>query len=155
MDGILNAVITALNDSGIPALRRFPAGVMPRRKEPAVAVSFEKIHAAAGGFREYLGMEDVPGKGTVERYGKKMCATVLLRVCCPKGQDEPPVTDVLLGLQGGVRISELSAEEPVFDPVADCFVTKIRAEISAYLMAERIPGDDPGYRDFRLEGDMK
>lgn len=155
MDEILNALLTAFKGAGISAVRRFPAGVMPRLTGCVAAVSVEKVRAAGCGLGEYLGTEDVPGMGLVERYGKTMQATLLIRVYCPDGCDDEGVLDVLLAQPGGVLVTDILAGQPEFHPETDCFVTDIRADVTAYLMALRAPDDDTELLDFRLEGDMK
>lgn len=155
MESVLNAVLTALQEAGIPAVKAVPEGVMPRLKAPRAAVSLEKVRAANGGFYDYLGIEETEDRGFVERYGRKMEATLLISVFSPDSRDmASSVYAVLAAGFDGVTVGEMTAEKPEFDSVADCYVTKIRAEMHAYLYAEST-GDDEEFLDFTLEGELK
>lgn len=155
MDEIIVRVLTALEEAGIPAVRAMPDGIMPRLKGPRAAVCFERVKRSSPGLYEYLGTEETADRGEVERYGRRISAVLLIRVCAPDGQAVSP--RVCRALEGGIRgvtIGEITASAAVFDPVADVFVTEVRAELAAYLIAESTD-DSVQFLDFRLEGEVK
>lgn len=155
MDRFINAVLTALEEAGIPAIRRLPGGSMPRLTGPRAAVGLESIKAAPGAAYDYLGTEYSDEFGDVERYGRKMDAVLLVRVFAPDGASvSSRVCTVLMGGFDGVTVKDISASMAEFDPVADCFVTEVRADVSAYLYAQSASDEDE-FLDFRLEGEVK
>lgn len=155
MDRFIKAVLTALEEAGIPAIERLPGGVMPRLTAPRAAVGLESIKAAPGAAYDYLGTEYTDDRGDVERYGRRMDAVLLVRVFAPQGSEVgSKVCMVLAGGFPGVTVKEISASMAEFDPVADCFVTQVRAEVSAYLYAQS-DSDEELFLDFRLEGEVK
>lgn len=155
MDTFIKAVLTALEEAGIPAMKRLPSPMMPRLTGPRAAVGFESIKAAQGAAYDYLGTEETEEYGQVERYGRRMEAVLLVRVFAPDGAEVGDKVALALARGfDGVTVKDISAKMAGFDPVADCFVTEVRAEISAYLYA--VGGsDEETFLDFRLEGEAK
>lgn len=155
MESVLNAVLTALQEAGIPAVMAVHQGVMPRLTTPKAAVSLEKVRAANGSFYDYLGLEETEDRGLVERYGRKMEATLLISVFSPDCRDVTgDIYPVLAAGFPGVTVGEMTADKPEFDAAADCWITSLRAELCAYLYAES-QDDDEEFLEFTLEGELK
>ena len=155
MEDVISLVLTALEEAGIPAVKAIPRGVMPRLTAPKAAVQLESVKSETPGLYEYLGVEETPERGPVERYGRRMSAVLLVRIFAPDNESVAPA--VLCALQqgfSGVTVEKITASAPVFDSVADAFMTEVRAEISAYFYA--LSGEDTSeFLDFRLEGEVK
>ena len=158
MDEITTRVIAALQQAGIAATTQFPVGFMPRLAEAAAAVELQSIRAASGSFLDYLGITEDPEKGPLERYGRKMEGTVLVRICAPDAASVRTAAETAVSVLGvglkNVTVEETAAEETVFDQAADCFRKDVLVRFSAYFCALRTE-DDTEFLDFKLEGEIR
>lgn len=158
MREILDRVQTALQQAGLSALRQFPAGDMPLLTGAAAAVDLQSIRAANGSFLDYLGTVEDPERGPLERYGKKMEGTVRVCILAPDAEAlRQAATDAITALGFGlplISVEEVSAEQTVFDPAADCFRKDVFLRFGAYFCAESAE-DSTEFTDFKLEGDIR
>ena len=65
-----------------------------------------------------------------------------------------PSRNLDLFLQGveGVGILSITAREPEYDPVGDCFAARLEAECRCWLCAEAAPDETPTLTHFILKG---
>lgn len=154
MERLIQPVICALKEGGVPAVRCFPGGTVPRLTGPAAAVSVQSVEAAEGGLNGFLGLRQTDDGGMEAQYGKMLQAVLLVRVFSPDGSCGK-VPQILLQNPGGLPVRRLCAKEPVFDPVADCFVTEISVTLDKCLLPLQTDGEDGEYLDFSLEGEAK
>lgn len=142
MEGLMQSVVSRLKQAGVPAVRSFPGGVIPRITGPVAAVSMEKLQAVDGGFGRALGAA----------HGRQVQVTVLVRLFSPDSRGADAVCRALMQWPA-VLTAEL--EEPVFDAGADCFVTCLRAAFKGLVSDAAETDEGPAFTDFRLEGEMK
>lgn len=157
MDELIVGVVALLEEAGIPAVRRFPTGNMPRLTEPKAAVELRSMKAVPGGFCDYLGTVEDPERGTLERYGKRVGGSVLCRIYGPDSSRTGAAAEtacVLLSGLSAVAVEEVTMGETVFDPVCDCYTRDVTAAFSAYLHA-LAADEDADFLDFKLEGEIR
>lgn len=155
MDDVILRVISCLQEAGLEAARAFAPHPMRHLTAPRAAVELQSVRAAAGSFYDYLGEEEDAEKGFVERYGRRLGGTVLVRLSAPTAKEasaaaESAVAALTAGVQD-VTVEEVSMLEPVFDPVADCHTRDVTLAFSAYFCALKTE-DDGVFLDFKLEG---
>ena len=142
MEDVIALVLTALEEAGIPAVKAFPGGMMPRLTAPRAAVRLESVKSETPGLYEYLGVEETPDRGPVERYGRRLSAVLLIRILAPDSASvTPAVCRALQQGLGSVTVEKITASAPVFDSVADAFVTEVRGELSVYLYERLVSSD--------------
>ena len=151
---LTQAFVTALSAAGIHAVAARPAAVSPRLKRCAVAVGVDKLERTPGGLGAYLGIQD--GR---ELYGMRQRATVQLDVLGPASAgaagcraELDRVGQALEQGVEGVGILSITAREPEYDPVGDCFAARLEAECRCWLCAEAAPDETPTLTHFILKG---
>ena len=83
MEQLIAQILSLLEAAGLHAMAASPAEPAPRLQTPACALALEQVHLAAPGLNQYLGEQEDPAYGTVERYGAKLEATALITVYSP------------------------------------------------------------------------
>ncbi len=141
---LTEAFVLALTAADIRAVAARPASLSPRLKQSAVAVGVQDLESAPGGFSAYLGVQ-----GGSELYGMRLHATVRLDALSPTAMGAQACRSELDRVRAaleqgveGVSILALTAHEPEYDPVEDCFCARLEAECRCWLCAQA-DGDDP------------
>lgn len=161
MDELIAALLRALKNAGITAVKAFPEGVMPKLSGPVTAVGIQEMKSAANGAYTYLGMQ-ADAEGTVRAlYGRQLETEAYLQVYCPRSiggracmAESERVAALLAGMAGGVQIGSFSVGPCSYDAVSDCFRCTITAKARAYLYA-LANDDETEFTDFILKGEVK
>ena len=158
MDQITARLASQLTAQGLPAAQAFPQGAMPRLTVPRAAVMLESFRLVSGAFGDYLGMEEDPERGPVERYGRTARGQVQIRIyAADAGGTCAAATVAVAALEDGIpgiAVEEIRLAEPVFDPVSNCFYRALTVLFSARYLARRTE-EDAGILRFILEGEVQ
>lgn len=157
---VRQAVIDALNGSGVTAMEAFPADRAKRWPGTVAAVAVGAAEGKAMGFCNYLGEVYDGEAGMVrELYGKQLEGdiTVELRaeraVDCETGAEK--AADILLGkLPSGIRSGELRWEALSWEKTTGMFLRRGSLRCQAVFTAQ---ADEEGetFLDFILKGVVK
>ncbi|MCF0138161.1 MAG: hypothetical protein HUJ66_07345 [Oscillospiraceae bacterium] len=158
-DTVINAVLTALKDEGIPAVRKFPAEALDR-DSAAVAVCLKSGSVTASGYGNYLGVCDRNGE-LREVYGSSAELTAGIEIYTPAaaGHAEPECTALLgsicacVGALQGVTLRSFECGETRFDPETEMFRCDAALKLTAYLT--RSADENGVFTDFVLRGELK
>lgn len=158
-DSVLTAVVSALNNEGIPAVRKFPGCVLDR-SSAAVAVSLKSGSVTASGCGNYLGICDYGGS-LQELYGRRAELKIGLEIYTPAADShaEPECTSLLgdicacVGNIEGVKLRGFENSEPRYDPETEMFCCESVLSLRVYLVKS---ADNSGsFTDFVLRGELK
>lgn len=151
---LTEAFRATLADAGIHVRAAREAGLHPRLKHSAVAVSVAQLRTSPGGFSAYLGIRD--GQ---ELYGLRLQAQLRLDVLSPVGLGaagcRTAVDAACAALAGGVEgvsISSVVSYDPAYDKVIDCFAAVIEVECRGWLCAVPSAGEPETLEHFILKG---
>ena len=151
----MEALLAAVRQTGLPATRQFPSLPMPRVTRAAVAVGLQEVQGESSGFGDYLGIFADEKGNPVERYGKRITARCLCRIFAPDGSSALTAVETLgslvMGQVSGLRPHGFTVGPCAYDRDTDCYTQDVVLSLSAYYRAEVPAGDDPTFRDFRLE----
>lgn len=161
MDELIAALVRALENAGMRAVRAFPEGAMPKLTQPVTAVGLGAIVNEACGGWQYLGMWTDENGRTQTRYGRELAAEALLHVYCPRQlggracmAEAEKAAAMLAEPVDGVRITEFSVGPCGFDGKSDCFRCTLTAKTRAYLYVATNE-DETEFTDFVLKGEVK
>ena len=161
MDELIAALLQALKNAGITAVKAFPEGMMPKLSGPVTAVGIQEMKSAANGAYTYLGMQTDAAGAARALYGRQLETQALLKVYCPRSAggracmaESERVAALLAGMAGSVQIESFSAGPCSYDAASDCFRCTITAKTRAYLYA-LANDDETEFTDFILKGEVK
>lgn len=154
---IREAVVTALRDAGIQAVRRFPTERARAYTGAVAAVGVGMAQGESVGFCHYLGeMTDQETQAVRERYGKEVAGEIIVELRaaraadCEEGCEQ--AADVLLGgLPEGIRTGTLSWEAITWEKSTGMFLRRGSLACRALFLAES-EAESGVFLDFRLKG---
>lgn len=157
MQLILNAVLSALKNAGLPAVAAFPR-VGLDKKTPLICVGVRSEELETPGFGNYLGKQLRNGV-PVELYGMKASVTVLLDLYVPAERMEEcqslfeALSGAIAALPSGLRIKRLIRGEMSPDTGVGMFRCPCSLEGTAYFCGA-VEEDGNVWTDFVLRGVM-
>ncbi len=161
MERLMQALVSALRAGGIPAVRSFAAGTMPRLTETVTSVSLKSAKTHGGTFYSYLGLQEQDDGGLLPVYGRPLEAVVRFLVHTPHElgsqacmQQVFSLAQLLTAGVVGVRLGELTVGACVYDDVTDCFECELCVQAQAYLYATA-NSDETEFTDFILKGEVR
>ena len=157
MGELMDTILAALQEAGIPAVREFPMEAMPHLTRAAAAAGLQSIRGESGGFADYLGVFEDPALGSVERYGKRLTVTLLCRIYAPRGELAAAGAETVCALLTsgipGLRARTFTVGDCAYDGQADCCTVDVTATVIASFYAAMPMGEEPTLEDFRLESE--
>ncbi|HIT02587.1 MAG TPA: hypothetical protein IAC21_07185 [Candidatus Enterenecus merdae] len=162
LDRLRRAVVTALNEGGLPAVAALEPEARRRWDGPVAAVSLVQVRCAPGGFQDYLGVEiDVQTGAQQERYGRTAELTLALDLYAPRSGGESACQDalalaaqvLLTGGAAGLDVVELTSDRVEFLEREGLYRMGVRCRCAAWLVARRDAGGGT-FEDFEVKGRM-
>ena len=83
MELLIEALIAALEQAGLRAVKAFPQGLMPHLEKPVTAVGIAEAKSVDGPYA-YLGMQEDKNGALRALYGKTLETEAVLEVYCPR-----------------------------------------------------------------------
>lgn len=160
MDELIAALIRALKQAGVTAVKAYPEGVMPKLEGAVTAVGLRAMKNAEQGW-SYLGMRKKADGSSAAFYGRSVEAEAEMRVYCPRRiggrvcmAEAEKAAAVLAAPIGGIRIEAFSVGACAYEPKSDCFCCTLTAKTQAYVYAAANE-DETEFTDFILKGEVK
>lgn len=167
MSGALGAWRTAvaqqLRKAGVDAVEAMEPERVPRRRSPAAAVALAGVACGAGGFQDYLGLEQDPDTGgRREVFGREAELTLELEIFAPRDAGasacresaEQAANELLFRGAAGLAVTGLTAGKTEFLERDGLYRLAVRCRCKAWLTA-RSAGEDGGtLTDFEVRGTM-
>lgn len=162
LEGLRREMAEYLNSQGVSTVTAWESGRRGKREKAVVVVSIRACTGGPAGFQDYLGeqLDEKSGKW-VEWYGRRAELTFGLDIWGPRTGGEEAcaahfsrAAQVLtLGGPEGVRLSEISCGETVFDEKEGLFRCPAKAVGTVFLLAR---ADESGmFTDFTVKGTRK
>lgn len=163
LDGVLDAVVTALEAKGIRAAREFP-DTAAELSDTQLCVGAESCKCLSSGLGDYLGLRrGAEGECGTELYGRRLELCLRIAVMTPYSLPDAAAAcsetahrlgELLSGLPSGLVRQRLELGELRADEDAECFCCLCRLYCTAYMLAES-SGVDGEFLDFILKGTVK
>lgn len=156
---IRQAVQTALQQAGLPAVTAYPDTAAKKYSGAVAAVSVGAAEGRAMGFCNYLGEVYDEEKGTVrERYGKQLQGEIRVELRAERAADCETgcalASEVLLGgLPAGLQVGELQWQSLEWEQATQMFLRRGSLHCTALFVAESHEEEDE-FLDFRLKGEL-
>lgn len=161
LEGVIAAVISALNTAGIPAGPAYPKEDISAH----VRVGVLKAADRSAGLSRYLGLRDDPERGAVEVYGLRCELELSLDVYAPPDADrENAALDcantfdraaaVISGVPG-LHVRELTCGAPGPDAETGMFRLPGGVKCAGLLTVADDDGGDTAFTDFVLRGELQ
>lgn len=156
------AVAEQLRSAGLESVEAMGPERAVRVRRPAAAVALAGAECGAGGFQDFLGLEDTEGGGRREVFGRRVELTLRLDVFAPRDGGAPACREAAeraaeeLLFQGaaGLPVAELTAGETEFLERDGLYRLAVRCRCGAWLTARA--GEDAGtLTDFEVRGTMR
>lgn len=157
---VKQAVIRALNDTGVTAMGAFPDSKAKAYPGAVATVAVGAAEGKAMGFCNYLGEIYDDEAGTVrELYGKQLEGDIAVDVRADRAADcedgcQKAAEALLGGLPAGIRPGELRWEAPVWEKATGMFLRKGHLQCQAVFVAQSQEDGEP-FLDFILKGVMQ
>ena len=155
MESVITRIISRLQEAGLETAPAFPPTPMRRLTAPRAAAEMKSIRAVPGSFCDYLGMEEDAETGAVERYGRRLSGTVLVRLFAPAAQAAAHAAALAAQTLSegvtGLCVESVDLLEPRYDADAACHTRDVELNFSAYFYARKTE-DDAVFLNFELEG---
>lgn len=155
MDQLTTLLYRAMKEEGLTAIEAFPARTFPRAKTPFITVQTAAAQTQEAGLYRYLGMLD--GR---ELYGRRLLATLQCDIYSPTSaggsacmQAAQQLAALFLRGVEGLDIVRLTIGGCAYDPDADCFTSRVCAEVRAYAYATA-NADGTAFEKFTLKGEI-
>ena len=109
MELLIEALIAALEQAGLRAVKAFPQGLMPHLEKPVTAVGIAEAKSVDGPYA-YLGMQEDKNGALRALYGKTLETEAVLEVYCPRSlggracMEEAERVAALLGAPLGAEV---------------------------------------------------
>lgn len=140
MDELIAAAVSKLTQAGYHCRAAFPGFRLPQLEAPMVVVSLSEFTLRPAACGDYIGTN----AALTGFYGERFDGVLQFEVYSPFRSGGSVCTDaafsVMETLRGGLdnyTLSELHAEQTVYDPKGDCFHASVSAKLSAwYCRAE-------------------
>ena len=157
LDIVLSALGTYLDENSVCAFAAYGTEPIEKYDTPVCALSVHKAKGAHAGFGEYLGVFSDTEHGERELYGKTLELELGIYIYVPKSMGAnacntvfSELTALLCTQQSPVRAGKISVEEVKSDRITGMFLTKAKAECTAFITYEMT--DSGEFTDFRLGG---
>lgn len=160
LETVLEAVVSALQEGGLKALREFPDQKADLGTETLVAVGLESCKFLGAGLGEYLGTSVKEDGNETELFGKRLELRLRLEVFSPysKKSGAQACLDAVTGmsaalerLPAGLKPLELGWEELRADDRLRVYRCPCTLRCHVFLVAER-SGEGAEFLDFVLKG---
>lgn len=159
LDTVIEAVIGALQDNGVNAVRQFPKSRADAHGEPVVTVGVKSSKITGSGCGDYLGTEERDGGlDAVELYGFRLEVEVALNIYSPPETGAgaadrifEQVSSLMNGLPSGLRAASVSRSETAPDKTTGLFLCPAKLALLAFIVAEKDEDADV-FLDFKLKG---
>lgn len=155
------AIVEALKDAGLPTFPAWERARLGELKGPAAIVGVEELTGSDAALWDYLGLEERPGGGTLERYGRRLSLKLFIEVYAPRSQAAEceaalETVEALLLETGvaGLRTETLRRGAVEHDRASGYLKCRCTASSGAYVTALRA-GEDAVLTDFELKGVVK
>ncbi len=157
----MQALLTALRDGGIRAVRSFQQAQMPDLTAPVTALGLKSAKSTAGVVYSYLGMREQEDGGLLPVYGKALEAEVSIQTYASRKlgaqacmEQVTAILHVLTEKIGAVKLDAFSVGPCEYEAQTDCFVCTILAQAEAYLYAIG-NSEETEFTDFMLKGEAR
>ena len=155
MEQVIARIVSRLQAAGIDTENAFPPALMRRLTSARAAVEVKSVKAVPGSFCDYLGMEEDEETGAVERYGRRLGGTVLVRIFAPTAIEAAKcaaeAAQSLAQGVAGLSVEAVTVSEPVYDAAGDYHTRDVELAFSAYFYALKTE-EDGVFLNFKLEG---
>ena len=157
LNQVKQAVMTALEETGLQTKSRFSADSARRSTAPTAVVGVKQARGKAAAMGHYLGLERTASGKERELYGRSLEVTVSVDVYTAAGGDgceeamEQAAQALLEGLPSGLRLQSISWGETEWDGKSRLWLRRGTAEYLAQFLASA-DAESGEFLDFRLKG---
>lgn len=161
LEQVKSALVSALEQAGLPAQAAFPPGWAKRYAGPVVAVGLRTGESRGGAMGSYLGQQVDPDTlSSREIYGMRLELTLSLDIYCPPGKGAAGCDEALEKLHqamlellpSGLRPAGLKWEEVRWDEDTAMFLRKGSLSCTAFFTASAPDEESLALSDFILKG---
>lgn len=160
MEQLIDAILQALSDAEITAVKQLPQISFPHLTAPVTAVGLHAAKAADYALFCYLGKTERNGED-FELYGKELKAEIFLQTVCPRRlgaeccmQQTDRIVELLAEPMQAVSLTGFSVGACEYDAQADVFSMTVTAQVRAYLYALSTE-DETEFTEFILKGEVQ
>jgi len=157
LNQVKQAVMTALEETGLKTQSRFSAESARRISAPAAVVGVKQAEGKAAAMGHYLGLERTASGKERELYGRALHVTVSVDVYSPDGAErceeamEQAAQALLESLPSGLRLQTIRWGETEWDDRSRLWLRRGAAEYLAQFIATA-DAESGEFLDFRLKG---
>ncbi len=161
LDGIMDAVVTALQAEGINAFREYPEKRADMKTGISVSVGLESCKFLSPGMGEYLGTRaGTGGSADIELFGRRLELTLRFEIYSPFGaaygtagcvQYADRLRSCIGRLPSGIKALDMDCGEICADDRLSCYRCICTFRCMAFLVAES-DGTETEFLDFVLKG---